>query len=142
MSICGLDFGTSNTTLGTIEGFAPVLAALENGETTIPSAIFFELDGAVLIGRKAVGAYVEGAAHRGPYPGVSRAGAIVPGRRRRRVPDRRFGEARPCPQGNHQGSARIVEGDTFGAVGKGLTLEALRRYGPKSRGQHSKIIRE
>jgi hypothetical chaperone protein len=28
-------------------------------------------------------------------------------------------------------SARIVEGDTFGAVGKGLTLEALRRYGPR-----------
>ena len=27
--------------------------------------------------------------------------------------------------------ARIVEGDTFGAVGKGLTLEALRRYGPR-----------
>ena len=26
--------------------------------------------------------------------------------------------------------ARIVEGDIFGAVGKGLTLEALRRYGP------------
>jgi hypothetical chaperone protein len=28
-------------------------------------------------------------------------------------------------------SARIVEGDTFGAVGKGLTIEALRRYGPQ-----------
>jgi hypothetical chaperone protein len=28
-------------------------------------------------------------------------------------------------------SARMVEGDTFGAVGKGLTLEALRRYGPR-----------
>ena len=28
-------------------------------------------------------------------------------------------------------SARIVEGDIFGAVGKGLTLEALRRYGPR-----------
>jgi hypothetical chaperone protein len=27
--------------------------------------------------------------------------------------------------------ARVVEGDTFGAVGKGLTLEALRRYGPR-----------
>jgi hypothetical chaperone protein len=26
-------------------------------------------------------------------------------------------------------AARIVEGDTFGAVGKGLTIEALRRYG-------------
>jgi hypothetical chaperone protein len=61
MSICGLDFGTSNTTLGTIEGHAPVLAALEAGETTIPSAIFYEVDGAVLIGRKAIAAYVEGA---------------------------------------------------------------------------------
>ena len=29
MSICGLDFGTSNTTLGTIDGQAPVLVALE-----------------------------------------------------------------------------------------------------------------
>ena len=60
MSICGLDFGTSNTTLGTIEGDAPVLAALENGHTTIPSAIFFAADGAVLIGRKAIEAYVDG----------------------------------------------------------------------------------
>ncbi len=54
MSICGLDFGTSNTTLGTIEGGAPVLTALEAGHTTIPSAIFYETDGAVLIGRKAI----------------------------------------------------------------------------------------
>ena len=60
MSICGLDFGTSNTTLGTIEGHAPVLAALETGHTTIPSAIFYQADGAVLIGRKAVEAYVDG----------------------------------------------------------------------------------
>lgn len=61
MSICGLDFGTSNTTLGTIEGDAPVLAELEAGQTTIPSAIFYEVDGAVLIGRKAIEAYVDGA---------------------------------------------------------------------------------
>ena len=61
MSICGLDFGTSNTTLGTIESHAPVLAALEADQTTIPSAIFYEVDGAVLIGRKAIEAYVEGA---------------------------------------------------------------------------------
>src|SRR6195256_6120251 len=61
MSICGLDFGTSNTTLGTIEGQAPVLVALEAAQTTIPSAIFYEVDGAVLIGRRAVEAYVEGA---------------------------------------------------------------------------------
>ena len=61
MSICGLDFGTSNTTLGTIAGREPVLTALEAGQTTIPSAIFYEVDGAVLIGRKAIAAYVEGA---------------------------------------------------------------------------------
>ena len=29
-------------------------------------------------------------------------------------------------------SARVVEGDTFGAVGKGLALEALGRYGPRA----------
>src|SRR5260221_815273 len=61
MSICGLDFGTSNTTLGTIDGQAPALVALEAGQTTIPSAIFYEVDGAVLIGRKAIEAYVDGA---------------------------------------------------------------------------------
>ena len=61
MSICGLDFGTSNTTLGTIEGQSPVLVALEAQHTTIPSAMFYELDSAVLIGRRAIEAYVEGA---------------------------------------------------------------------------------
>ena len=60
MSICGLDFGTSNTTLGTIDGAAPVLAALEETQTAIPSAIFYEADGGVRIGRRAVDAYVEG----------------------------------------------------------------------------------
>ncbi|MEA2829848.1 MAG: putative chaperone protein, partial [Bradyrhizobium sp.] len=60
MSICGLDFGTSNTTLGTIFGCEPVLTALEAGQSTIPSAIFYEVDGAVLIGRKALEAYVAG----------------------------------------------------------------------------------
>jgi hypothetical chaperone protein len=61
MSICGLDFGTSNTTLGILDGRLPVLAELEAGYPTIPSAIFYEVDGAVLIGRKAVDSYVEGA---------------------------------------------------------------------------------
>jgi hypothetical protein len=31
----------------------------------------------------------------------------------------------------HENGARLVEGDTFGAVGKGLTLEARLRYGPR-----------
>lgn len=60
MSACGLDFGTSNTTLGTLVGGAPVLTELETGHTTIPSAIFYERDGAVLIGRRAIETYVEG----------------------------------------------------------------------------------
>lgn len=60
MSICGLDFGTSNTTLGTIEAGGPALVALEGEHTTIPSAMFYAADGNVLIGRRAVAAYVEG----------------------------------------------------------------------------------
>jgi hypothetical chaperone protein len=64
MSICGLDFGTSNTTLGTIEGNAPILAALEADHTTIPSAIFYKADSGALIGRKAIEAYVDGTAGR------------------------------------------------------------------------------
>jgi hypothetical chaperone protein len=64
MSTCGLDFGTSNTTLGTLKGDVPVLAELEAGHTTIPSAIFFEADGATLIGRRAIEAYVEGTSGR------------------------------------------------------------------------------
>jgi hypothetical chaperone protein len=34
-----------------IVGREPVLIALEAGQTTIPSSIFYEVDGAVLIGR-------------------------------------------------------------------------------------------
>src|SRR6185437_6115195 len=64
MSICGLDFGTSNTTLGTLNGNLPALAELEAGHTTIPSAIFYEANGAVVIGRKAIATYVEGTAGR------------------------------------------------------------------------------
>lgn len=61
MSACGLDFGTSNTTLGTRVGTGPALTELEAGHTTVPSAIFYERDGAVRIGRKAIDTYVDGA---------------------------------------------------------------------------------
>ena len=60
MSACGLDFGTSNTTFGSTIDNVPSLVPLEGGETTIPSAIFYERDGAVLIGRKAIEAYIDG----------------------------------------------------------------------------------
>jgi hypothetical chaperone protein len=60
MSACGLDFGTSNTALGRCVDDVPVLVPLEAGQATIPSAVFYERDGAVLIGRRAIDAYVEG----------------------------------------------------------------------------------
>jgi len=60
MASCGLDFGTSNTTLGLVRGNAPALAPLEGGDVTIPSAIFFDWSARAAIGRAAIGAYLEG----------------------------------------------------------------------------------
>jgi len=59
---CGLDFGTSNSTLGTVgpDG-KPHLAPLEGANATIPSAIFFDFESdEVLFGRRAQAAYVGG----------------------------------------------------------------------------------
>jgi hypothetical chaperone protein len=60
---CGLDFGTSNSTLAVIEGGAPRLVPLEGEAVAIPSAIFYGMEPrqAFLIGREAVEAYVDGA---------------------------------------------------------------------------------
>lgn len=60
MSICGLDFGTSNTTLGIVVDNVPVLTPLEDRHTTVPSAIFYRLDSTAVIGRKAIETYVDG----------------------------------------------------------------------------------
>lgn len=60
MTACGLDFGTSNTTLGTLSAGVPRLARLEGEEVTIPSAIFFAPDGNAAIGRSGIEAYVDG----------------------------------------------------------------------------------
>src|SRR5277367_6629570 len=61
MSFCGLDFGTSNSTLGAPQGNRLALVPLEGDATTLPSAIFFEFGtGRSLIGRAAIDAYVRG----------------------------------------------------------------------------------
>ncbi|MDQ0506569.1 Hsp70 family protein [Xanthobacter agilis] len=60
MSACGLDFGTSNTTLGLFRGGRALLCALEGTHVTVPSAVFFGADGTYRIGRAAIDAYVEG----------------------------------------------------------------------------------
>lgn len=59
---CGLDFGTSNSTLAIIKDREPVLLPLEGGHVTIPSAVFFGFDTehAFLVGRAGIAAYVDG----------------------------------------------------------------------------------
>ena len=60
---CGLDFGTSNSTLGRsgVDGH-PDLLALEGGSRTIPSVLFFNFeDDRLYFGRAAIAEYVSGA---------------------------------------------------------------------------------
>jgi hypothetical chaperone protein len=60
-SFCGLDFGTSNSTVA-VKGAQDVeLIALEDGSRTLPSSIFFDFSsGAPVFGRAAIQAYVDG----------------------------------------------------------------------------------
>lgn len=60
---CGLDFGTSNSTLGRVgKDGQPHLLALEGGQSTMPSVLFFGFeDDRVHFGRAAVSEYVTGA---------------------------------------------------------------------------------
>jgi hypothetical chaperone protein len=56
----GIDFGTSNSTVGVIENGRPRLVPLEAGEVTLPSAIFFNFeDNGAYFGRQAVGQYTD-----------------------------------------------------------------------------------
>lgn len=63
---CGIDFGTSNSTLAMCQPDLPALISLEGDKTTVPSAVFFgqEKDEAFLIGRAAVNAYIDGSSGR------------------------------------------------------------------------------
>lgn len=59
---CGMDFGTSNSTLAISAGNAPPrLMPLENGQPTIPTALFYAFDtDETKFGRDAMRTYVEG----------------------------------------------------------------------------------
>ena len=59
---CGLDFGTSNTTLAVARGNeAARLLALEDGKPTIPSVIFFDFEkNREVFGRAAIADYIAG----------------------------------------------------------------------------------
>jgi hypothetical chaperone protein len=58
---CGIDFGTSNSTVGWLRPGADTLIPLEDGKITLPSVVFFnyEEDHSVF-GRKALLEYTEG----------------------------------------------------------------------------------
>ena len=58
---CGVDFGTSNTTVGWVAPGRPVLLALEEGKATLPSVVFFNADDdEVSFGRAALAGYLAG----------------------------------------------------------------------------------
>jgi len=60
-SICGIDFGTSNSAIGIAKNGCPQLLALENGEPTLPSALFFNFDEKTIsFGRVAIDDYIDG----------------------------------------------------------------------------------
>jgi hypothetical chaperone protein len=58
---CGVDFGTSNSTIGWLRPDAPTLLPLEGDKPTLPSAVFFNADeDTTCFGRAALGEYLEG----------------------------------------------------------------------------------
>ena len=59
--VCGVDFGTSNSTVSIPDEGGARLIALEGAQVTLPSAVFWDEDGAPpKFGRAAIAAYVEG----------------------------------------------------------------------------------
>src|SRR3569832_1692245 len=60
-AFCGIDFGTSNTTVGISDHATAHLLSLEQDHLTLPSAMFFDFDDhGVRFGRSAVDLYLKG----------------------------------------------------------------------------------
>ena len=59
--VCGLDFGTSNSTLALIKDTKPFLVRIDQERSTIPSAIFYNFeDDSTQFGQRAIDDYVQG----------------------------------------------------------------------------------
>ncbi|TIW61560.1 MAG: Hsp70 family protein [Mesorhizobium sp.] len=59
-AFAGIDFGTSNSTVGVVRNGQPRLVALEDGQVTLPSAVFFNFeDNRTLFGRNAIANYTD-----------------------------------------------------------------------------------
>ncbi len=58
---CGIDFGTSNSTVGLLRPGQPTLLPLEDGKVTLPSVVFFNAEEqCTRFGRAALADYLEG----------------------------------------------------------------------------------
>ncbi|OYU75199.1 MAG: heat-shock protein, partial [Burkholderiales bacterium PBB5] len=65
--VCAIDFGTSNSAIALPAGEGVQLVELEHGQRTMPTAVFYAVEGLAAFeephrhyGRAAVAAYVEG----------------------------------------------------------------------------------
>ena len=66
-AFCAIDFGTSNSAIALAHASGVQLVALENGQPTMPTAVFYAVEGLAgyqepqrSYGRAAIAAYVEG----------------------------------------------------------------------------------
>lgn len=64
MSVCGIDFGTSNSAVAAVTREGVRLARVEGQSATMPSAIFYHEDGRPAYGRDAVASFFGGDAGR------------------------------------------------------------------------------
>lgn len=53
-TIIGMDLGTTNSAVGTVESGFPILFADENGQRIIPSAVYYSPNGDVIVGEEAL----------------------------------------------------------------------------------------
>lgn len=60
MRACGLDFGTSNSTLAVADATGARLLPVEGAEVTLPTAVFWHEDGPPSFGRAAIADYIGG----------------------------------------------------------------------------------
>jgi hypothetical chaperone protein len=57
---CGFDFGTSNSSIAMFTGNQPRLIDLQDGKTSVPTAVFFNFDnGQTYFGRQAINHYLD-----------------------------------------------------------------------------------
>lgn len=61
MSVCGIDFGTTNSTIGVISNGIPEMIQVEKGKDSIPSVLFFPEGRQVpILGQAAIDTYISG----------------------------------------------------------------------------------